>query len=67
MIQYTQEDERKLLPVGPPLRIKVSTTLNFAEPINLGHNKWFELESVRRVSEVAVLTPPRNKKHITTR
>ena len=40
-----------------PIEIKVSTILNFAEPVNLEYKERSELE--RRVSEVLVRSPPR--------
>ena len=48
--------EKTVFPVGP--KIRLSTTFNFAEPINSEHKEWLELESVR-VNKIAVVSVSR--------
>ena len=50
--------DKVVLPEVVPLKIKVSTTFNFAKSINSENKGWFELESIR-VNEVSVPSPPR--------
>ena len=54
----TKKSEKVVIPVVPLIKLNVSTTLNFAESINL------ELEVTRKVNGVAVLHIfPETKKH----
>ena len=53
---YTASIGEKVLPVVPPTKIKLSTTLNFAKPINSEYKEWFELKSVKRVNKGVILS-----------
>ena len=57
---YTIGLEKRYLPEMLPIEIKVSTILNYAEPINSEHNNniWLGLQSIR-VNKVAILSVSR--------